>query len=112
VGDLKTKLPFSKVRTAMFSMYPAEQGALAEQSAAQRLSQLPQLDKSAGPVYMRAYAPSMIPMACTPASVQRLLDAVATMKDLSAGTHRALVNALEEDERCVTVRNAMTAPKS
>jgi aminopeptidase N len=112
VGDLKTKLPFSKVRTAMFSMYPAEQGALAEQSAAQRLAQLPQLDKSAGPVYMRAYAPSMIPMACTPASVQRLLDAVATMKDLSAGTHRALVNALEEDERCVTVRNAMTAPKS
>jgi hypothetical protein len=30
VEDLKTKLPFSKIRTAMNSLYPAEQKALAE----------------------------------------------------------------------------------
>ena len=112
VGDPKTKLPFSKVRIAMFSMFPAEQRALAEQSADKRLAQLPELDKTAGEVYMRAYSGSMIPSACTPASVKRLSSAVATMKALSAGTRRALVDTLEEDQRCVAIKNAMTEPKS
>jgi aminopeptidase N len=112
VGDLQTKLPFSKVRTAMYSLFPAEQTVLSEQDADQRLAQLPTLDKTAGPVYMRAYASALIPTACTTASVKRLSDAAAKMTGLSAGTHRALQDALEEDERCLTIRNAMTAPKS
>lgn len=112
VGDPKTKLPFSKVRIAMINMFPSEQRALSEQSAAQRLAQLPELDKTAGEVYMRAYGGTMIPTACTPASVKRLSDAAATMKALSAGTRRALVDTLEEDERCVAIKNAMTEPKS
>jgi aminopeptidase N len=112
VSDLKTKLPFSKVRTAMANMFPASQTALSEQSADQRLAQLPAMDKAAGPVYMRAYAGTMIPTACTTASVKRLSEAAGKMQDLSAGTRRALLDALEEDQRCVTIRNAMTAPKS
>jgi aminopeptidase N len=108
IQDLQTKLPFSKVRTAMTNLYPGEQTALAESSAAQRLERLPQLDKAAGPVYMRAYGPSLIPATCTPASVKRLQAASSSMKDLSAGTRRALVDMLEEDQRCVTIRQAMT----
>ncbi|MGX4640150.1 aminopeptidase N [Massilia sp. SYSU DXS3249] len=111
VEDLQTKLPFSKVRTAMNSLYPAEQNALGEQTAAKRLAQLPSLDKAAGPVYMRAYAGSLIPASCTPASVKRLDAAVAQMKDLSAGTRRALLDAQQEDQRCVTIKGAMTAAK-
>ncbi len=38
----------------MDSLYPTEQGALAEQTAAQRLAKLPAIDKAAGPVYMRS----------------------------------------------------------
>jgi aminopeptidase N len=34
------------------------------------------------------------------------------MTGLSAGTRRSLLDAIEEDQRCVTIRNAMTAPKS
>jgi len=112
IADAKTKLPFSKVRTAMFSLYPAEQVALSEQSAVQRLAQLPVLDKTAGPVFMRAYAPSMIPTGCSATSVKRLSDAATTMTDLSAGTRRALVDKLEEDERCVAIKNALTIPQS
>ncbi|QOL52144.1 aminopeptidase N [Massilia litorea] len=111
VEDLKTKLPFSKIRTAMNSLYPAEQKALAEQTAARRLAQLPAIDKAAGPVYMRSYAYSMIPASCTPASVKRLSAAASTMKELSAGTRRALLDAQQEDQRCVTIKQAMTAPK-
>jgi aminopeptidase N len=109
IADLQTKLPFSKVRTAMANLYPAEQSALNEQSAAQRLSTLGQVDKAAGPVYMRAYAFTMIPAACTPASVQRLDAAIAKLPDLSTGTHRALLVSRQEDERCVAIKKAMTA---
>ncbi|KQQ89253.1 aminopeptidase [Massilia sp. Leaf139] len=111
VEDLKTELPFSKIRTAMGSLYPAEQTALAEQTAAARLAKLPAIDKAAGPVYMRSYANTLIPASCTPASVKRLTQAAATMKDLSAGTRRALLDAQQEDQRCVSIKQAMTAPK-
>ena len=111
VEDLQTKLPFSKIRTAMGSLYPAEQTVLAEATAAQRLAKLPAIDKAAGPVYMRSYSYALIPASCTPASVKRLTRAAATMKDLSAGTRRALLDAQQEDQRCVSIRQAMTAPK-
>ena len=58
---------------------------------------------------MRAYGPSLIPAACTPASVARLEAAAAGMKDLSAGTRRALLDTLQEDQRCVVIKQAMTA---
>jgi aminopeptidase N len=109
VHDTKTTLPFSKIRVAMFSLYPAEQGALSEATAAARLAQLAALDQSAGPVYMRAYAGSLIPSNCTPASVARLTQAANSMTGLSALTRRSLRNTLEEDQRCVAVKRVMTA---
>jgi aminopeptidase N len=112
VEDLQTKLPFSKVRTAMGSLYPAEQASLNEQTAAARLAKLGDIDKVAGPVYMRSFAASMIPATCTPASVKRLASAVSQLKDLSAGTRRALLNTHEEDKRCVAIKQAMTVPST
>jgi aminopeptidase N len=109
IQDTKTALPFSKVRVAMFSLYPSEQGALAEASADARLAQLAVLDKSAGPVYMRAYAGAMIPANCTPASVARLGKAAASMTAASALTRRSLLNMQEEDQRCVAIKRLMTA---
>jgi aminopeptidase N len=112
IGDLQTKLPFSRIRTAMHSLYPSSQVALNEQTAAARLAQLPQLDKSAGPVFMRDYASAMIPATCTEQSVQRLAEAAAANPGLSAGTRRALLVAHQEDQRCVAIRKALTVPFS
>jgi len=112
IEDLQTKLPFSRVRTAMGSLYPNEQSALAEQSAAARLAKLPAIDKAAGPVFMRSYAGTMIPSGCTPQSVQRLQRAADSMKGLSAGTRRALLDTLQEDQRCVAIRKTLGTPKS
>jgi aminopeptidase N len=112
VEDLKTKQPFPRLRTAMGSMYPVEQRALAEQTASARLARLPEIDKAAGPVFMRTYANTMIPASCSPESVQRLQRAADTMKDLSAGTRRSLLDTLQEDQHCVAIKKAMTAPKS
>ena len=109
--DLKTTLPFSRIRVAMGNLFTAEQSALAETSAAARLQNLASLDKTAGPVYMRSYASNLIPASCTPASVQRLADAIAQFKELSVGSRRALLVRHEEDQRCVAIKAAMTVPQ-
>jgi aminopeptidase N len=109
IQDPQTKLPFTRLRTAMGSMYPAGQNALSEQSAEQRLATLAQVDKAAGPVFMRAYGASMIPVGCSPASVKRLQAAADSQKDLTAGTRRNLLDTLQEDQRCVAIKQAMTA---
>lgn len=111
IEDLKSPLPFSRIRTAMWSVFPAEQGALSEADADARLARLPAIDKAAGPVYMRAYATTMIPTACTPQSVQRLSRAAEGMKDLSTFTRRSLLDTLQNEQRCVAIKAAMTAPK-
>jgi len=111
IEDLKSPLPFSRIRVAMGSVFPPEQGKLDEQDADARLARLPAIDKAAGPVYMRAYAVTMIPATCTPHSVQRLARAADTMKDLSAFTRRSLLDTLQNDQRCVAIKAALTAPQ-
>lgn len=116
IEDLKTTLPFSRIRTAMTAVFPPEQGRLDEQDADARLARLPALDKAAGPVYMRAYAVNMIPASCTPQSVARLQRAAAGMTDLSAFTRRTLLDTLQEDQRCLDIKakleTALAAKKS
>ncbi|MFA9215628.1 MAG: aminopeptidase N [Sphingomonadaceae bacterium] len=108
IADLHTSLPFSRVRKAMEQLYPSEQGALSELSAEERLAQLPRIDASAGPIFMRSYAAHLIPASCTPASVQRLQTAVDQYTNLSNGTRRNLLVTHQEDARCVAIKKAMT----
>ena len=104
IVDLKTTEPFARIRIAMANLFPAGQEELAETSAAQRLRRLPELDKAASPAYMRAYGAAMIPASCTAASVARLKDAIAGMKELSPATGRALRGRYEQDRRCVAIQ--------
>ncbi len=97
--------PYSRLRVAMGSLYPSGQGALSETTAEQRLQTLASIDKAADPVFMRSYANSMIPTACTAASVSRLEQVMKSMDGLSAGTRRALLSEHEADVRCVAIRN-------
>ncbi|MBW8896624.1 MAG: aminopeptidase N, partial [Massilia sp.] len=111
VSDPKSGLPFARARVAMASLFPVEQRALSEASAADRLAKLRVADKVGGPLFVRSYVP-LIPSNCTAASVKRLDAATASFKDLSASAHRSLLETREEDKRCLTVRQAMTVPKS
>ena len=101
--------PYSRLRVIMVNLYPGGQRDLAEASAEQRLASLAAIDAKADPVFMRTYANSMIPSACTAASVARLERAVATQTALGAGTRRALVGEHEADARCLAVREAFDA---
>jgi aminopeptidase N len=94
----------------MENLYPAEQGALGEETAQQRLALLASKDQAAGPIFMRSYGSHLIPANCTPASVARLEQAVAAAPALSAGSRRALLVAQQEDARCVAIGRAMKLP--
>ncbi|KFN42592.1 hypothetical protein N789_13205 [Arenimonas oryziterrae DSM 21050 = YC6267] len=106
IQSLDNSEPFSRLRVAMGNLYPGGQNALAEASAAQRLATLADIDKKADRVFMRTYAGTMIPSNCTPASVDRLAQAIAANPDLSAGTRRSLLLRHENDVRCVAIRAA------
>ncbi|MBC7657054.1 MAG: aminopeptidase N, partial [Frankiaceae bacterium] len=97
------------LRVVMRNLYPASQAALAEPSAQMRLDTLPQIDRTADPVFLRSYAGSMIPTGCTAASVARLQKAIDTLTTLSPGTRRELLSKHEADTRCLAVRNAFDA---
>jgi len=101
-------LPFSKVRTIMSAMYPAEQTALSAATANQRINELTKTDSKKGAVFMRSYNRSMIPALCTKQSVQRLNNAINTQKQLSAGTMRSLKETLQEDQRCLMIKAKLT----
>jgi aminopeptidase N len=108
IEDTNTKVPFPRLRTAMGIMYLPEQKAMSEATAAARLARLPAIDKAAGPVFMRSYAQTMIPVGCTEQSVARLDKAIAEYRELSAFTARSLREAREDDMRCVTIKNSLT----
>ena len=102
----KSKIPFSKLRTAMSALYPSEQSSFNEQSAKQRIASLPAIDKVHGPVFMRSYS-HLIPATCNDVSVARLDKAVREFTSLSASTKRSLLVKQQEDKRCLMIKDAI-----
>ncbi len=107
IHDLKSPLPFSKVRMAMSRLYPSEQTALSDATAAERLRHLGASDKVENEVYMRSYR-ALIPATCSPASVKRL-DGALQARTLSVTMRRALQDARAEDQRCMTIARTLEA---
>jgi len=99
---------FPKLRIAMANLYPAEQQLLNSATAEERLDTLAQMDQSKGPVFMRSYAPTLIPTECNHSSVNRLQQAVKDNPTLSVITMRTLKELLQEEQRCVVVSEKIT----
>lgn len=108
IQDKNTDLPFSKLRTAMGSLYPVEQYQLNQLTAKQRLDTLADIDKASDHTFMRSYAGSLIPSSCDTVGVNRLANAIESMSELSAGTQRALLVTHQASERCVKIKNKLT----
>lgn len=107
IQQKNSNISFSKLRTAMSALYPSEQNNYNEQSAVQRMSSLPSIDKAQGPVFMRSYG-HLIPATCNSVSVARLDKAVTELTNLSEGIKRRLLIKQQEDKRCLMIRNTMS----
>ncbi|KFZ37377.1 aminopeptidase N [Shewanella mangrovi] len=100
--------PYPKLRIAMNNLYPPEQAQLQRQTAAQRLQTLAEMDSTKGRVFMRTYAPNLIPQDCTQASVADLQQTIKANPQLSTMTMRTLKEIAQGEQRCVLVSEKMT----
>ncbi|WP_426369191.1 aminopeptidase N [Pseudocolwellia sp. HL-MZ7] len=107
IHDSNTDMQFSKLRSAMTVLYTSEQNNLSELTAEQRINTLVAIDAANDHTFMRNYGRYLIPMNCSEQSVQRLQKAANTFTDISSGTKRSLLMALQSDERCVMIKNKM-----
>ncbi len=103
----ESDLTFSKIRTAMSALYPSNQNDLDELTADERIASLAQIDKEHDHSFMRSYA-SLIPATCSEESVARLTKAAKELTQLSAGTQRALLQTLQNDERCLLIKRKIS----
>ncbi|WP_445946010.1 aminopeptidase N [Shewanella sp.] len=100
-------MPFSKIRVAMENLYPSEQQLFSAATAEQRLANLPYTD-SKGPVFMRSYGTTLIPTSCSYAGISALDQVLNTNTSLSALTRRAVLEARQEEHRCVRIKAQMS----
>ncbi len=107
IQDSNTDMPFSKLRSAMTVLYTSDQGDLAELTAEERINSLVAIDAANDHTFMRSYGRYLIPTNCTVESVQRLQQAANKFTEMSAGTKRSLLTALQSDERCVMIKKKM-----
>ena len=108
IHNKETKLPFSKIRTIMNSLYPTDQVSLANETAIARLNGLADIDKNNSHFFMRSYAGLLIPLGCSVAEIDRLSTAINDFGDLSRGTMRALRVIHQGAEQCVKIKSVMT----
>lgn len=103
-----SSLTLSKLRSVMSAMYTSEQNELSKLTAEQRINSLVKIDRDNDHAFMRNYGRSMIPQNCTKQSVKRLKNASKTLTKLSASTMRSLLISLQNDERCLMIKNKMS----
>lgn len=89
----------------MANLYQPEQRLLANASSDERLAMLPELDAK-GPVFARSAA-TLIPGDCSQQGVDALSRYIDSKPALSSGMHRALLEARQLQQRCVTVLSAL-----
>ena len=88
-------------------LYPSEQIELRELTANKVIDSLGKVDADHDHAYMRSYV-ALIPATCTVDSVSRLDQAINDLTKLSSGTRRALLEAHQEDQRCLMIKTKMT----
>jgi len=103
-----SELPLSKLKSAMAAMYSSEQNILSKKTAEQRINSLVNIDNNNDHAFMRNYSRYMIPQNCSEQSVKRLRKASETFNELSVATMRSLLISLQNDERCLMIKNKMT----
>ena len=100
-------VPFSKLRVAMFNLYPPEQNLLSAATAEQRLAELIELDKK-GPVFMRSYTQALIPQACSTDNISMIHQVLNTQTGLSKLTRRALLETRQNEYRCINIKQQIS----
>jgi aminopeptidase N len=99
-------MAFSKIRVAMYNIYPAEQKLLSAATAEQRFANLPLMDDK-GPVFMRSFAAQLIPTDCSATNIDAISHVLDTQTGLSPLVRRALLETRQQEQRCVKIKQTL-----
>ncbi|MGI2104409.1 aminopeptidase N [Shewanella frigidimarina] len=99
-------MAFSKIRVAMYNIYPAEQKLLSAATAEQRFANLALMDDK-GPVFMRSFAAQLIPTDCSAANIDAISQVLDTQTGLSKLARRALLETRQQEQRCVKIKQTL-----
>jgi aminopeptidase N len=100
-----TDLALAKLRAAMGSLYPAYQVEYRKALLAEALRPLAQLDTAKDQHFLRFYARSLLRGYCSGASNTALKNAISENSNSSLGTTKALKIALQDDQRCLSMKS-------
>ena len=92
---------FSEQRAAMRALFPSQQSAIHAELQARILDALPRLSAERDDYFLTSYTRELLRPICREESVDRLRNALASGEKLNATVTRFLLEAHEEDERCL-----------
>ena len=100
----KTDLALAKLRAAMGSLYPAYQVEYRKALLSETLRPLAQLDAAKDQQFLKFYARTLLRGYCTTESNEVLQKAISENSNSSLVTTKALRIALQEDQRCMSMK--------
>jgi aminopeptidase N len=104
IQDTNTEIALAELRSAMAYLYPAYQAEFRQALLKDVLEPLADLDGKKDQQYLRFYGRSLLKGYCTADSNEALQKAIEDNQASSLGTTKALKIALQEDQRCLSMR--------
>ena len=98
------ELALAKLRSAMGYLYPAYQVEYRQALLSNALKPLVELDSKKDQQYLRFYARYLLKGYCTVDSGEALRKAIDDNHASSLGTTKSLKIALQEDQRCLSMK--------
>ncbi len=108
--DPESKMSYADQRTVARALFNVKQMSIHEQYADRIIKQIAATEAESDPAYFnraRLIAGSLIPAACTDASVARLAAMVEAHKGSRDSVRRSVIESWEDDVRCVARKSAL-----
>ena len=99
--DPRSEYSFSEQRAAMRSLFPSQQTPIHAELHAAILEALPELSAERDHYFLSSYTRELLRPICSEDSIARLRDALQGGDELNATVTKFLLEADEEEERCV-----------
>jgi len=105
IQDENTELSLAKLRAAMGYLLSDTQHGIKKELLDEILLPLPELDQTREQQFLKSYVRSLISGYCEAGSVSLLQQAIDSNKKSSLSVSKALKIALQEDERCLNIKD-------
>ncbi|MCU7376028.1 hypothetical protein PEC18_35890 [Paucibacter sp. O1-1] len=100
-------MAFSKIRVAMYNLYPAEQKPLSAATAEQRFENLQLMDDKGRCLCAALLSKINFPTDCSAANIDAISQVLNSETGLSKLARRALLETRQQEQRCVSIKQKL-----